>query len=73
MSDMVIGRDAVTGVLITLGDLERRRGVYVLGRSGTGKSTLLMSLLLQELQGSKTEGTRRCRKSSSAEMPSRIN
>ncbi len=71
MSHVVIGK-AVKGELMTLGDLERLEGVHLFGRSGTAKSTLLISLLLQDIQRFKTEGNRRCRRSSSAEIPSRI-
>lgn len=35
---------------VTIGDVERRGGLYVLGRAGTGKSTLLINLILQDIQ-----------------------
>jgi hypothetical protein len=34
---------------ITIGDIERRGGLYVLGRAGTGKSNLLIHLILQDI------------------------
>src|SRR5258708_8692276 len=34
---------------ITIGDIERRGGLYVLGRTRTGKSTLLINLILQDI------------------------
>ena len=38
MPEVVIGKDVVTGELITLGDLERRSGLYILGKPGMGKT-----------------------------------
>src|SRR5436305_5668632 len=35
---------------VTIGDIERRGGLYVLGRSRTGKSTLLINLILQDIE-----------------------
>ncbi len=49
MPEVVIGKDAVTQRLITLGDLERRGGVYVLGRSGVGKSALQVWVTMQDI------------------------
>ncbi len=71
MPEVVIGKDAITGELITLGNLERQGGVHLFGCSGTGKSRLLLSLLLQDIQMSEAEEDRPCQKSSSAKMPSR--
>src|SRR5690349_13944384 len=35
---------------LPLGDLERRAGTYVLGRSGTGKTTLLVNLMEHDIR-----------------------
>jgi GTPase SAR1 family protein len=45
MPEAVIGKDAVTGDLITIGDLERRSGLYILGITGTGKTSLMINLM----------------------------
>ena len=44
---VTIGTDE-TGRAITLGDVERRGGMYVLGKPRSGKSQLLVSLALQD-------------------------
>jgi hypothetical protein len=38
------------GQPITIGDEERRAGLYVLGKSGTGKSTLLVNMIAQDIK-----------------------
>jgi hypothetical protein len=38
------------GQPITIGDEERRAGLYVLGKSGTGKSTLLTNMIAQDIK-----------------------
>src|SRR5512135_1528060 len=43
-----IGRDADSGQPLTIGDTERRSGLYVLGKPGMGKSALLVNLILQD-------------------------
>src|SRR4051812_34007484 len=45
----VIGRNAETGEMIKIGDIERQAGLYVLGKPRMGKSTLLVNLLLQDV------------------------
>src|SRR4051794_9627674 len=45
---VVIGYDE-QGQPVTIGDVERQSGLYVLDRSGTGKSTLLVNLLKQDI------------------------
>ena len=37
-----------SGDLVALGDDERRRHLYIVGQTGTGKSTLLLNLLRQD-------------------------
>ena len=44
-----IGFDAQSGEEIEIGDIERRSGLYVLGKPGMGKSTLLANLLCQDV------------------------
>lgn len=46
---VAVGRDLETNRLISVSDAARRRGLYVLGRSGTGKSWLLVNLILQDV------------------------
>jgi hypothetical protein len=45
----VLGIDLRTGEKITLNDKERRSGMYILGVQGRGKSSLLLSLIAQDL------------------------
>src|SRR3954470_19242411 len=45
---VLIGHDEA-GQPVTIGDEERQSGLYVLGKSGTGKSTLLVTLLKQDI------------------------
>jgi hypothetical protein len=45
-----IGHDSETGQPITIGDVERRSGLYVLGKSGMGKTTLLINLMEQDIK-----------------------
>ena len=44
-----IGNNIETGEPITIGDIERCGGLYVLGKPRTGKSYLLISLALQDI------------------------
>src|ERR1700679_1729649 len=39
----------ITGDLVMLAPEERRRHLYVVGQTGTGKSTLLLNLITQDL------------------------
>jgi DNA helicase HerA-like ATPase len=45
-----IGRDFETNEPVRLGDIERRSGLYILGRSGTGKTSLLVRLIEQDIK-----------------------
>jgi Helicase HerA, central domain len=45
----VLGKDG-DGKSITIDKAERREGLYIIGSSGTGKSTLLTSLIQQDIQ-----------------------
>src|SRR5689334_5052580 len=51
MDSLILGKDAQgnTGTNITLAQRERRRGLYVIGKTGTGKTTLLINLVLQDI------------------------
>lgn len=48
---MSLGRDVSTGEPVRLGVAERRQGLYVIGKTGTGKTTLLEHLILQDIDG----------------------
>jgi hypothetical protein len=50
MPEVVIGKDTVTNTLITIGDLERRSGLYILGKSGMGKSVEAVSIMQQDIE-----------------------
>jgi hypothetical protein len=50
MPEVVIGKDEVTGDLITIGDVERRGGFYVRGKPQFGKSHLLIYMALQDIK-----------------------
>lgn len=45
----VLGCDVQTGQSVSIGDIERRSGLYVLGKSGMGKSSLLVNILLSDI------------------------
>src|SRR4051794_17595416 len=45
----VIGRSTETNEIIKIGDIERRAGLYVLGKPRMGKSTLLINVLIQNI------------------------
>ncbi len=49
---VILGEDTKTGVLIEISDIDRFGGLYVLGKTGTGKSNLLISLALQDIEQS---------------------
>jgi hypothetical protein len=46
---VVLGKDEI-GQDITIGDLDRRSGLYVLGIQGSGKTTLLKNLIFQDIR-----------------------
>jgi hypothetical protein len=50
MSEVVIGKDTETGQEVRIGDIERRSGLYVLGKPGMGKSALLVNILNQDIR-----------------------
>jgi hypothetical protein len=45
-----IGNDCETREAITIGDTERRGGLYILGKSGMGKSWLIVKLILDDIK-----------------------
>lgn len=47
---VILGHAIDTGERITLGEIEHRSGLYVLGKPGMGKSTLLVSLMVQYIK-----------------------
>src|SRR5205807_1077011 len=47
--ELCIGARAATGEFIMLAPEERRRHLYIVGQTGTGKSTLLLNLIAQDL------------------------
>src|SRR5947207_2476505 len=50
MDSAVLGKDTKTGEVVTLSNEARRQGLYVIGRNGTGKTTLLLSLIVQDMR-----------------------
>jgi len=51
MSNYVtMGHDTETGEEITIGDIERRSGLYILGKPGMGKSALMVNLMIQDIE-----------------------
>jgi|GEM_PF-1964072 len=47
---VILGKHAKTGAFIYLSQEDRRRGLYVIGKNGTGKTTFLVNLMLQDIQ-----------------------
>ena len=50
MSAVIIGKDAETGQAISLDDIERQSGLYILGIQGSGKTTLIKSIIEQDIE-----------------------
>lgn len=50
MSRAILGHDVDTGAPVVVQDEDRQRGLYIIGTTGTGKTTLLESLALQDMQ-----------------------
>ena len=49
MPSVVLGRDE-RGQAVTLGDIERRSGLYILGKPGMGKSALMVNIARGDMQ-----------------------
>src|SRR5437016_1602509 len=51
MDPLILGKDANSNAAanVSLAQHERRRGLYVIGKTGTGKTTLLINLVLQDI------------------------
>ncbi len=47
---VVLGHDISTGEAVPLGVVERMGGLYVIGKNGTGKSSLIASLVAQDMR-----------------------
>jgi hypothetical protein len=47
---VTLGHDAKTGEAVTLGEVERCGGFYVLGQARSGKSNLMISMALQDIE-----------------------
>ena len=46
---VILGRDVETDKKIPISDMERRSGLYILGRTGTGKTTLIKNIIAQDI------------------------
>jgi hypothetical protein len=49
MSSVILGTDTDTEQVVRIGDIERRSGLYLLGRPGMGKSALAVNIALQDI------------------------
>jgi len=50
MASVILGTDTDTGEVVRIGDIERRSGLYILGKPGMGKSALSVNVALQDIQ-----------------------
>src|SRR5258708_2391171 len=50
LPESVLGRKDDTPEVVRLSQLARRQGMYVIGKNGTGKTTFLVNLILQDIQ-----------------------
>jgi hypothetical protein len=48
--DVTLGTDVETDQKIKIGDMERRNGLYILGRPGSGKTTLIKKIIAQDIK-----------------------
>jgi hypothetical protein len=46
---ITLGKDTATGSLVTLTNPDRKQGTYVVGLTGTGKTTLLLNIALADI------------------------
>jgi hypothetical protein len=49
MSWVHLGKDIVSDQVLGLGDIERRSGLYILGKPGMGKSALMVNMAIEDL------------------------
>lgn len=49
MGYVILGTDVETGDAVQIGDIERRSGLYLLGRSGMGKSALATNIAIDDI------------------------
>jgi hypothetical protein len=49
MPDVILGRAMQTNQIIPISDVERRSGLYILGRMGRGKTSLMTKLIEQDM------------------------
>jgi hypothetical protein len=50
MPSVRLGRDSETGQEVRIGDIERRSGLYVLGKPGMGKSALMVNMMREDAE-----------------------
>src|SRR4030095_3674892 len=50
MPEVILGTDSDTGDIIKINDLERRSGLYILGRPRSGKTTLIKKIIAQDIE-----------------------
>src|SRR5918992_914572 len=49
-NSVILGHDVDTGEPIYLGDIERRSAMYILGKSGMGKTELMINMILKDIK-----------------------
>ena len=49
MASVILGIDAQTGQEVRIGDMERRSGLYMLGKPGMGKSVTMVNMMSQDI------------------------
>jgi hypothetical protein len=50
MAFSILGQDITTGKVVILGDRERTRGIYCIGKTGQGKTTWMENMALQDFE-----------------------
>src|ERR671914_1680013 len=49
-SYVTIGADTETNQPISIGDIERRSGLYILGKPGMGKTAMMVNMALKDME-----------------------